>query len=223
MKRDAADILEEALALPVEARATLARQLRHSLKPVSEPRRRHFIWLAHRLPHRVTSDHLTLLALAANWFGDSLDGTLARVRRHERPRYGSYVDHVLDIAGITLLIAGIAVSGYMTPVVALSLLAAYLLVAAEVFLATGVNGEFRMSFLKVGPTELRILLAVGTLALYRWPTVHIFGFGGVLLFDVRASVGSAGLAVAFVVAAARTTRALYHAEPLPGAGTRRAA
>jgi archaetidylinositol phosphate synthase len=204
--------------------------------------KRTLIWLAQRLPRWVNSDHLTLLALmamagagaafwaakywlpalavvvvalAVNWFGDSLDGTVARVRKHERPRYGFYVDHVLDIVGITLLVAGMALSGFMSPIVGLAFLVAYLLVAAEVFLATAVNGQFRMSFLSVGPTELRILLALGTLALFVRPTVSMFGLGAFKLFDVGFGIGTIGLAVALVTSAARTTAMLYRAEPLP--------
>jgi phosphatidylglycerophosphate synthase len=202
------------------------------------------VWIAGRLPAWVSSDHLTLLALVAmagtgasfwlsrywppalavvvlclaiNWFGDSLDGTLARVRKHERPRYGYYVDHVLDVFGMGLLVAGMALSGYMTPVIALSMLAAYLLVSAEVFLATTVSGTFRMAFLKVGPTELRILLAVGALMLFTRPRVTPFGLGPFLLFDVGGVVATAGLIVAFLTSAIRGTRELYRAEPLPGA------
>jgi phosphatidylglycerophosphate synthase len=197
--------------------------------------------MAGRLPAWVTSDHLTalalasmglagasfclarwsrpalagvILALALNWFGDSLDGTLARVRRQERPRFGYYVDHVLDVVGITLLLGGLALSGFMTPIVALILLAAYLLVAAEVFLATAVHGRFRMSFLKFGPTELRIVLAIGTIALFFRPIVTPFGTGPFLLFDVGAVVATAGLAVALLVSTVRTTLELYRAEPL---------
>src|SRR5215213_9651935 len=108
--------------------------------------KRLLVAIAHRLPRAVTSDHLTLLAfgamvlagvgyarahhnaiwlwivigaLALNWFGDSLDGTVARVRHLERPRYGFYVDHVVDIVGITLLMAGLACSGFMMPAIAL--------------------------------------------------------------------------------------------------------
>jgi phosphatidylglycerophosphate synthase len=204
--------------------------------------KRVLVWMAHRLPRWVNSDHLTLLALAAmagagiafwtsrvwlpallfvvvalmvNWFGDSLDGTLARVRRHERPRYGFYVDHVLDIVGITMLVGGMTLSTFMSPIVGLAFLVAYLLVSAEVFLATAVNGQFRMSFMNVGPTELRILLAIGTLTLFVKPTVSLFGMGEFLLFDVGFGVGTAGLAVALVTSAARTIIALYRAEPLP--------
>jgi phosphatidylglycerophosphate synthase len=204
--------------------------------------KRTLIAMARRLPRWVNSDHLTVLALAAmagagaafwasrywlpalgfailalavNWFGDSLDGTVARVRKHERPRYGFYVDHVLDIVGITLLVGGMALSGWMSPIVALAFLVAYLLVAAEVFLATAVNGRFRMSFLNVGPTELRILLAIGTLTLFVRPTVSIGGLGEFRLFDVGFGAGAIGLVLALVTSAARTTAALYRAEPLP--------
>jgi archaetidylinositol phosphate synthase len=204
--------------------------------------KRALIWIARRLPPWLNSDHLTLLAalsiagaggafwaarywlpalwfvvaaLALNWFGDSLDGTLARVRKHERPRYGFYVDHVLDVVGISVLIGGMALSGFITPVVGLTLLVAYLLVSSEVFLATAVNGQFRMSFLSVGPTEMRIILAAGALRLLAGPTVNPFGMGDVLLFDVGAVVAIVGLAVALITSAGRTTMALYHAEPLP--------
>jgi archaetidylinositol phosphate synthase len=206
--------------------------------------KRTLIWIAQRLPQWVNSDHLTLLALVSmatagaafwasrfwapalvivivaltlNWFGDSLDGTVARVRKHERPRYGFYVDHVLDILGITLLVGGLALSGFMSPIVGLVFLVAYLLVAAEVFLATAVNGQFRMSFLNIGPTELRILLAIGTVMLFVRPTVSLFGFGDFRLFDLGFGIGAIGLGIALLTSAAQTTAALYRAEPLPRA------
>jgi phosphatidylglycerophosphate synthase len=201
--------------------------------------KRLLIFIAERLPRSINSDHLTTLALGAmalagsafaaarwdrralwfvvvalalNWFGDSLDGTLARVRRTERPRYGFYVDHVLDIAGTTLLFAGLACSPFMTPVVALALLVAYLLVAGEVFLATAVRGVFRMSVGGIGPTELRIVLAAGTLALFHDPHVSM-GALTVRLFDFAGAIAAAGLIAAFVVAAVRNTAALAVAEP----------
>jgi archaetidylinositol phosphate synthase len=209
-----------------------------SLLAASE--KRLLIWIAQRLPGSIHSDHLTLLALVAmaaagaayavaavvpqalwlvvvalgvNWFGDSLDGTLARVRRVERPRYGFYVDHVLDIVGISLLLGGLACSGYMTPLVAAVLLVAYLLVTAEVFLATAAHGVFRMSFLWVGPTELRIVLAIGTLALFRDPHVDLGALGRHPLFDVGGVVAAAGLVVALVSSTVRNTRVLARLEP----------
>jgi len=133
------------------------------------------------------------------------------------------VDHVLDVGGITLLVGGMALSGFISPVVGLSLLVAYLLVSAEVFLATAVNGQFRMSFLSVGPTELRIVLAVGTLLLFSRPTVNPFGLGQYLLFDIGGVVATIGLTIALVTSATRTTAALYRAEPLPTVVRRSAA
>jgi archaetidylinositol phosphate synthase len=227
-----------------------ASHVRRNTSVLADAEKRSLVWIATRLPGWVNSDHLTALAalamagagaafwaagtwrpaaflvvvaLIVNWFGDSLDGTLARVRRHERPRYGFYVDHVLDIVGITVLVGGIALSGFMTPVIALMLLVAYLLVSGEVFLATAVNGVFRMSFFGFGPTELRIVLAVGALKLLGGGTVNPFGFGEVLLFDVGGVVATVGLAIALVTNATRTTIALYKAEPLPVSGVRRTA
>ena len=206
---------------------------------LAAPEKRLLIFIAERLPQAINSDHLTTLALAAmgmagaafaaagwdrralwlvvvalalNWFGDSLDGTLARVRRAERPRYGFYVDHVLDIAGTALLFAGLACSPFMTPAIALALLIAYLLVAGEVFLATAVHGVFRMSVGGIGPTELRIVLAAGAIALLRDPHVSVGSFT-VRLFDAGGAVAAAGLLAAFTVAVVRNTTALATAEP----------
>ena len=210
---------------------------------LSAAEKRLLIWMAGRLPAAVGSDHLTVLALAAmilagmsywvasrhpvglvfatlclavNWFGDSLDGTVARVRQMQRPRYGFYVDHVVDAIGTVALLGGLGVSGYMSPGVAALLLLAYMLVSLETYLATSVLGTFRMSFLKVGPTELRILLAVGNTWVIFHPAVRLAGHDW-LLFDVGAVIGAAGLVAAFLVSAARNTYALYLAEPLPRA------
>ena len=214
------------------------RQLTSVLAPLEK---RCLLWIAHRLPAWVNSDHLSVLALlammgtgasyalarvtpwgfvlailglAVNWFGDSLDGTLARVRRCERPRYGFYVDHVIDAAGTAFLFAGLGLSGYMSPLVAAGLLAAYLLVCVEVFLRTYCIGTFQMSFLKVGPTELRILLALGSLFAMSNPTTTAFGHQ-VLWFDLAGVIGAVGMIGTFVFSALKGTRELYVAEPLP--------
>jgi archaetidylinositol phosphate synthase len=192
------------------------------------------------MPPSIDSDHLTLLGaagmlgtgvsywlssyhpawlvgaiagLAVNWFGDSLDGTVARVRDQQRPRYGFYVDHVLDTVGILFLLGGLGFSGYMSPAVALVLLTAYYLLNIEVYLATAVLHEFRMAFFKVGPTELRLLLAIGTVVLFVHPRATLAGHQ-FLLFDVGGVVASLGLVFLFVLSAVRTTRTLYRAEPL---------
>ena len=211
--------------------------------------RRLLIAIARRLPAWVTSDQLTLLglssmvaaglafatlqrswlnvaafilALAANWFGDSLDGTLARVRCQPRPRYGYYVDHVIDLFGTAVLIGGMAFSGLMTAHVALALLAAYFLVSAETFLATHTVHVFRLSFAAIGPTELRILLAIGAVAVYLHPFSDIRG-QRYLLLDVSGVIAVAGLVAVFLLSSLRNTRALYRAEPLPRHDVGRAA
>jgi phosphatidylglycerophosphate synthase len=199
--------------------------------------------MARRLPPWVNSDHLSVLgllgmaaagacfaavqitpwaaagavaALAVNWFGDSLDGTLARVRDRQRPRYGFYVDHVIDIAGTTMLFAGMACSGLMSPLLALAVLATYLLVAAEAYLATHAAGVFRLSFMGIGPTELRLILAVGVIRAARnpWISVPVLGQAR-LLFDVGGVAGLAALGAVFVVSSIRNTVALYRADRVP--------
>ena len=203
--------------------------------------RRVLLWLAHRLPPQVNSDHLTALGLvsmflvgvcfavssripaalwgvaiflALNWFGDSLDGTLARVRGHQRPRYGFYVDHILDTFGILFVLGGLAFSGAMTPIVAAAFLIAYYVLSIEIYLATYCVGKFRMSFWGWGPTELRILLVVGALMLFVKPVVTILGVK-MLLFDVGGIAGTAGLILTAIISAIGNTRRLYAAEPLP--------
>ena len=186
------------------------------------------IWLARRTPRWINSDHLTALGLAAlagaglsywysrwntnglllvilclalNWLGDSLDGTLARVRNQQRPRYGFYIDHVVDAFGTFFLLAGMALSGYMSERIAAGLLIAYFMLSIEVYLATYTLGTFHLSFWKFSPTELRILLMIGNLALLRRPIVHFFG-GSHLLFNVGGAVGIAGMALMLLTAVA---------------------
>ncbi len=199
--------------------------------------KRALIWMAERLPRWINSDHLSALGVTAmagagisfwvaathpavgaslvvvclllNWFGDSLDGTVARVRNQQRPRYGYYLDHVLDLTGTALLFGGLAMSSYMSPIVALLVVAAYYLVSAETFLATHSRGVFKMAFVGVGPTELRVLLAAGALALIDHAWVTPFGIPPVRLWDVGGVIGALGMVGAFVVSSARNARMLY--------------
>jgi archaetidylinositol phosphate synthase len=205
--------------------------------------KRTLVWLAHRTPRWVNSDHLTALGLVGmimvgvsyvlarwtplalllatfwlfvNWFGDSLDGTLARVRNCQRPRYGYYVDHVADVVGQTALVGGMGLSGYMSPMVALGLLVAFLMLSNEVYLATHVRARFKITFWKVGPTELRLIIAIGNVAAVFHPYTTIAG-PRLLLFDVGGAVAIVGLVATFAASAIGNTRALYREEPLPGA------
>ena len=154
---------------------------------------------------------LVNLCLAINWFGDSLDGTLARVRNKQRPRYGFYVDHIIDAFGILFVICGLALSGYMTWTIALALLVVYFMISIDVYLATYTIGTFNLSFYKFSPTELRILLAIGNLRAMSHPTARAFG-DRYLFFDIGAVVAMVLMAVVLVVSVTRNTITLYRAE-----------
>src|SRR5262245_17551869 len=215
-----------------------ARRVHESL--LASVEKRCLIWMAQRMPPSVNSDHLTALAgfsmlaagvcywhgsraallaaiglLVVNWFGDSLDGTLARVRHHERPRYGFYVDHVLDVLCILFIFAGLMLGGHMSLAIGGGFLIAYYLLMIEIALATHAVGVFRISFWKFGPTELRILLAVGSLRLMHSDFVTMAG-STYRRFDAGGVVAILGLLVTFIVSAVANTRTLYAAEPLPG-------
>jgi phosphatidylglycerophosphate synthase len=210
--------------------------------------KRALAWLAPRVPARVTSDHLTLLGLgsmaacgalyaasgrwpwllllvnlglALNWLGDSLDGTLARHRGCQRPRFGFYVDHLVDAFGALFLLGGLAVSGLMSPLVAAAVLVTYFLLAIETYLATYAIGSFKISWGAVGGTELRIGLAVLDVVVLNQPQVTLAGRTW-LLFDVVGTAAALALAILTVVASVKGMRLLVEAEgwapPLPRHG-----
>jgi phosphatidylglycerophosphate synthase len=198
--------------------------------------KRALVWMAERTPAWVNSDHLTLLGFAAqiatgvcyalavhdrrmllaaivflavNWFGDSLDGTLARVRQQQRPRYGFYVDHIIDSIGATAMMGGLALSGYMHPVIAIGLLIAFLLLSIQSYLATYTLGEFHLSLWRFGPTELRVLLVAGNLAALRWAwAIH----GRFRLFDIGGAIGLAAMLLMLLVVSLKNTVRLYREE-----------
>jgi archaetidylinositol phosphate synthase len=223
----------------VNASSASAPRVNRSLTAAAE--KRLLEWMAQRAPQWVTSDGLTAVGLAAqiaagacyalarwnryallgaclcialNWLGDSLDGTLARVRRRQRPRYGFYVDHVVDIFGSAALMGGMALSGLVHAPVALAMLIAFLLLSGESYLATHTLGCFEMSQAFFGPTEIRILLVIGNLALLRSPYSQLFGHTW-LLFDVGGVIATAGMLAMALITAIRHTAQLYRQEPLP--------
>ncbi|MGH9574065.1 MAG: CDP-alcohol phosphatidyltransferase family protein [Candidatus Acidiferrales bacterium] len=197
-------------------------------------------WLAARTPARISPDHLTALGFLAqflagvcyalsrwnsvgligavifiglNWLGDSLDGTLARYRMRLRPRYGFYVDHMIDSFGAAFLMTGLAVSSYLHWQVAAAMLTAFLLLSIETYLTAYTLSDFSLSHGFFGPTEIRILLATGTVALLFSPCVHMFG-RSLLLFDIGGVVAAIGMAAITLFAAIRHTRRLYDEERL---------
>jgi archaetidylinositol phosphate synthase len=195
-------------------------------------------WLAERMPARINSDHLTLLgfsamlaagvfyflsarrpwmlhlvtlSLVANWFGDSLDGTLARYRRMQRPRYGFYVDHITDAVGTMFLLTGLAFSGFMSERVAFALLVLFLLLSINSYLWAHAMGRFQLSFWKFSPTELRVLLILGNFYLLRDPMVGLLGYR-IRLFDLGGIIGACLMALMLLISTARHTRQLHRLE-----------
>jgi phosphatidylglycerophosphate synthase len=213
-----------------------ARRVQESL--LANVERHCLLWLARHTPAVIHSDHLTLLGfiamilagayytlarlwppalllvsvcLAVNWLGDSLDGTLARYRNRQRPRYGFYVDHVVDAFSAVFLLGGLALSGYMSERVAFGMLVCFLLLAIDAYLATYSLGVFRLSIGKFGPTEMRILLAAGNYFAWRNPSVVFFGRER-LFFDAAGLVAIPCMVAFLLVSVVRNTMALYRLE-----------
>ena len=201
--------------------------------------RRLLNWLCARMPRWVSPDMLTFTGMigaflvfagyvgsnwgdawlwvaiagyVVHWFGDSTDGSLARFRKIERPRYGYFLDHSCDGLATTLVVAGIGLSPYVTLEVALVALAGYLLLSIHAFLSVRVLGELKLSYLNAGPTELRFVLIALTLAMIYFRTgPGIFGpLNGFDLF-----VGTVGtlLIALFTIQTAVTARRLAGEEP----------
>lgn len=216
---------------------------RIQLNVLASVEKKTLIWIAQRLPNRIHSDHLTIIGLLGmiltgvsyalapwigyaapllatffqfvNWFGDSLDGTVARVRNRQRPRYGFYVDHAVDTIGFLFLMGGLALSGYMSPWVAGGVLIAYYFLCIDIYLATSVFKEFKISFGFMGPTELRIVLIIGNVFLLFFSKVRLFGMefpvfdaGGIPAIAIIGGLG--------IHSMIRNTKRLYRMEPMPG-------
>ena len=223
---------------PRQPKFKKATRLQNSFTAASE--RKALLWLAQRMPASINSDHLTLLGFAAmflagcsyalarwtpwglllatlflplNWFGDSLDGTLARVRNRQRPRYGFYVDHMIDSFGALFLMAGLAASGYIDWRIAMGLLVAFLLLSIESYLASYTLGIFRLSFAKFGPTEIRILLAIANTVLFFIPAARIPGWSHRLL-DMGGVIAIVAMTAMAIFAALTHTLSLYRQETL---------
>jgi archaetidylinositol phosphate synthase len=198
-------------------------------------------WIARRMPRFVMPDHLTLLGVVAavgiaaayalsnrdpvwlwaasgrlvvHWLGDSLDGTLARVRRAERPRYGYYLDHLVDAVATALIGIGLGLSPYMLLATGLVIVIAYLVLSINTYLETNVLGVFSLGYGRLGPTEARVAL-IGLnvlLALGVAPTVTLAGLG-VTVIDAFGLALAGVMLVAVGVRAARNLSELARREP----------
>jgi phosphatidylglycerophosphate synthase len=224
----------------VNGQSAFRSALRVNRSLTAQMEKRALEWMAAHAPAWLTSDQLTLLGLAAqiaagacyalarfhrgalllvvlcvalNWLGDSLDGTLARVRCRQRPRYGFYVDHMVDVFGSIALLSGLACSGFLHWQTALALLIAFLVLAAESYLATYTLACFELSQGIFGPTEIRILLILGNLALLHSPYATLFGHR-FLLFDLGGAIAAAAMFATAIRVTLRHTAQLYCQEPL---------
>ena len=198
-------------------------------------------WMASRAPGWLRSDQLTALGLGAqigagigyalarynryalllviacvvlNWFGDSMDGTLARVRSQQRPRYGFYVDHMVDVFGAVALMCGLGLSGLVHWQVAIAMLIVFLLLSSESYLATYTLSRFQLSQGIFGPTEIRILLIIGNLALLHNPYATVLHHR-MLLFDLGGTIAAVVMLGMAIVLTMRHTVQLFREEPLP--------
>jgi phosphatidylglycerophosphate synthase len=206
----------------------------------AEAEKKLLVWMARRLPPWIGPDHLTALGLLSflvggiayalvprsprwlhavnlclvlNWLGDSLDGTVARVRQRLRPRYGFYVDHMADALAALFLLLGLAFSGLVTPWSAIALLLAYNFLTINMGFATHALGVFKISFGILGGTELRILLALVNLVVLFSPQLR-WGGREVLVFDVVAVGAAIGVAFIALRSLAQVTKRLYDLERL---------
>ena len=220
-----------------DKRAPVATRIQQNILARGE--RRLLNWLCARLPAWVTPDQLTALGFAGalmvasgyllrwlgsgwlalslagyvvNWFGDSLDGSLARWRKIERPTYGYFVDHSVDAIATFLMVASMGMSPFLRFDVALLGVVGYFLLSIHTFLAAKVVGEFRLSYLAGGPTELRLMLMALTLAMPALGDERVLGshFSPLDLFGL----GVASILVTlFVIQSLTLARTLSRREP----------
>ena len=207
---------------------------RHQNNVLAVQERRLLTWLCANLPSQVTPDRLTLMAFISagvvfaayglsnfdsawlwlavagyvgHWFGDSLDGSIARYRKIERPSYGYFIDHSSDGLTTLMMVGGFGLSPYVRVDVALIAVAAYLLLSIHSFLLAKVSGDFPMSHAGMGPTEARILLIALTIAMYAvGSSAHVIGTFTV--FDVIFMAVTCLLLVMFITGTARAGRML---------------
>ena len=208
---------------------------------LARPEARALDWIARRIPARVLPDHLTLLGVLAalgiaaayvlsnhdpvwlwaasallvvHWFGDSLDGTLARVRRMERPTYGYYLDHLVDAVATAVIGIGLGLSPHLLLATGMVVVIAYLVLSINTYLETQALGVFRLGYGRLGPTEARLaLIALNTALALGVPLGFQVGGLGMTALDALVLAAAAAMAIGLGVRAAATLRTLAEREP----------
>jgi len=209
------------------------------------------VWMAGKLPPSVNSDMLTALGVVGavmifvgyvlsgvninwlwlasagfvvNWIGDSLDGTIARVRHQQRPRYGFFLDHNVDCINETLMFVGLGLSPLMKFSSALLVLAAYLILSVYVYINAHLKGEFKLTYAKLGPTEMRVIAIIAnTLFIFvpafrnwTWKFNTIGGeYAEFKILDIVALVIFVAIMVAYFVNFIRDAKILSKEDPRP--------
>jgi len=204
--------------------------------------RKVLVWLAERQPRWVNSDMLTFVGtlgallfavgfilsqysvswlwlssfgMIVNWYGDSLDGTLARVRKAQRPVYGYYLDHTIDCINEGLMFFGIGLSGWMRLDIALTAFILYLLLTVNVSINAHLKGEFKLTYGKLGPTELRILVILADTLLILLPGIRQFSWHSLGALDILSFVIIAGLGIAYLATILSDIRYYAKIDPKP--------
>jgi len=223
---------ETAMSAPREKTFLLAR-----------PEARALEWIARRLPARVMPDHMTALGVVAasgiaaayvlsngnrawlwaasallvvHWLGDSLDGTLARVRRSERSTYGYYLDHLVDAVATAVIGLGLGLSPYLLLGTGLLIVVAYLVLSINTYLETQAFGVFSLGYGRLGPTEARLgLIAVNTLLALGVGLEAGVGALDFTVLDVIGALAVVAMLGGLCVRAARNLRVLAEREPPP--------
>jgi archaetidylinositol phosphate synthase len=195
-------------------------------------------WLSAHLPAWMTPDVLTLIGIfgsvltfasywatkvdknflwlaslgfVINWFGDSLDGTVARYRKIERPKYGYFIDHTVDSFSMLLVFTGLGLSPYVRLDIACLALVGYLMMSILTYVEAYVSGKFQLSYAKVGPTEMRLIAIIASILIYflENPSIDL-SFVSLTVFDLIVAVIAALLFIVFLTTTMR--KALYWRE-----------
>lgn len=196
-------------------------------------------WLAKNMPARINSDHLTAIGFAGsliifaaywlsssnsaflwlaslgfviNWYGDSLDGTLARYRNIERPHYGYFVDHIIDSVSILLIFFGLGLSPYVQFEIALAGLITYLLMSIYTYLVTYLDGIFKISYTEIGPTEIRAMAILMNTVIYFVGSGEVKNKltipGHFTIFDIAIVILSIVFFIVFILESIKTAKKL---------------